>query len=197
MVDVENAIAKAVSQLERNMPEALERSKSLNFVEVEAQLRCFRFFESQGFPLQVNDERLGEQICAAEGGDAAADACLRVAAAMFLERGQTVPVSLGSYIARSLRASLPRPRKHRLQNRARDGVIFDCINDAIKLGFSPTRNAASRGREDCTLSACAIVATALSKIGMHISEEAVEKVWNKMTGPNLIFARPKQMVRNV
>ena len=55
--------------------------------------------------------------------------------------------------------------------------ICFCIKLLVEQGFRPTRNVASRGGE--TESACSIVRAALERIGVYLSEDAIEKIWQK------------------
>src|SRR5262249_59547477 len=54
----------------------------------------------------------------------------------------------------------------------RDGYIAEAVYDATRRGFPPTRNAATRGKE----SACSLVAKALARVGVNLSERTVEDI---------------------
>jgi len=60
----------------------------------------------------------------------------------------------------------------------RNMFIAHVIEQAAKRGFAPTRNAASRGKQE---SACSIVAAALGQVGIHMSERTVEEMWASHT----------------
>lgn len=67
------------------------------------------------------------------------------------------------------------PGKHRNGPRTamRDVQIVCAILIAQKHGLARTRNGATKIRH----SACSIVAEELSRIGIHLSEPAIEKIW--------------------
>lgn len=180
MRTVDEAVEKARWAL-RHMPTDLEFSGALNFAEEEAQLRLLWLYNNDCRPSrQLDETRLNEQISLADAGVAEADALLRVAAAELLEQCRPLPEELAMFTARALRISIRHRRKHRFQNRIRDLHIAMCVCSVAELGFHPTRNPASRGSEDAVMSACAITAKALGDFGIHLTEEAVEKVWQKM-----------------
>ena len=111
----------------------------------------------------------------AQNGDVAADEQLRVAAITLLEAGTPLPFALSQHVTGILREALP--RKHKLANRERDMEICFCVKHLVEQGFRPTRNVASRGGE--TESACSIVRAALERVGVNLSEDAIEKIWQK------------------
>jgi effector-binding domain-containing protein len=59
------------------------------------------------------------------------------------------------------------------KNSARDWVIGSTVESLRSFGFRPTRNRAERQRQ----SGCSIVADVLASNGLHLSEQAVEKIW--------------------
>jgi hypothetical protein len=116
---------------------------------------------------------------------------LLVLAADLIERGEPLPASLRQLVVTTLR--LPRPplrlsmrgsgkreRKH-----GRDRAIWSTVNEvADKTGFRPTRNRAGRAK-GAPPSACSIVAEVLGKLGVLLSEDAVEKIWLTHKNPKL------------
>ena len=48
------------------------------------------------------------------------------------------------------------------------------VSRLVDIGIKPTRNRAAR---DNTESGCSAVAKALARVGIHIDETGVEKVW--------------------
>lgn len=50
------------------------------------------------------------------------------------------------------------------------------ILNVTMLGFRPTRNRATEAEF-----ACSIVARALGRLGVHLSESAVEKIWERFS----------------
>ena len=113
-----------------------------------------------------------------QNGDVEANEQLRVAAMMLLETGNPLPFALSRYLIGILRKGLP--LKHKLANRGRDLQVCFCIKLLVEEGFLPTRNLASRGSD--TESACSVVRAALEKMGIVMSEDAIEKIWKKSRG---------------
>jgi hypothetical protein len=64
------------------------------------------------------------------------------------------------------------------KNFARDWFIGRTVEELRRFGFSPTRNRAERQRQ----SGCSIVAEVLADGGLHLSEQAVEKIWRHHHG---------------
>jgi hypothetical protein len=67
-----------------------------------------------------------------------------------------------------------RPGRRSYANHLRDWSIAEAVLENVKEGFRPTRNPASK-----QASACCIVKLALERIGVHLSEKAVERIWAK------------------
>lgn len=59
------------------------------------------------------------------------------------------------------------------KNFARDWYIAKAVKGVRAFGFKPTRNREEKKRE----SACSIVGKVLGSGGLHLSEQAVEKIW--------------------
>jgi hypothetical protein len=63
----------------------------------------------------------------------------------------------------------------------RDFWIGMAVKALIDDGFEPTRNWAKRGNEGDP-SACAIVAMALNRLRVPITEAAIKKIWERQRG---------------
>ncbi len=62
--------------------------------------------------------------------------------------------------------------------KTRDLIIVHAIAEVSKaFGYNPTRSRASKDKAG-TDSACSIVMEALRQVGVNMSEEAVERIWN-------------------
>jgi hypothetical protein len=106
-----------------------------------------------------------------------------------LERNEIPPLLARELVISRLRRDLagaqPRHRgRDPFANMERDLCIVVAVGQtAQKFGFALTRNRATRDLEKRE-SACSIVAAALKRLGVEgISEDAVEKVWARWTGP--------------
>lgn len=170
--ETEAAIEVARMHLKRVLPGAMQESK----VEIQIRLEIL----SSGllepvFPEAYDGMQVRLLVERALNGDVEADEQLRVAAIILLEAGMPLPVALGQYVTGILREALP--RKHKLANRERDIQICFAVQRIAEQGFRPTRNVASRGGE--TQSACSIVRAALERMGIYLSEDAIEKIWQK------------------
>jgi hypothetical protein len=116
------------------------------------------------------------QLGGALGKNRDPDRGLRRAAHSYVARltDEAMPERLRKYVCRMLEEAKPLDRSTYFQ---RDLWITFNVNQIVRLfGFAPTRNAESRrkGREE---SACSIVATALRKLGVHLSERTIEDMW--------------------
>jgi hypothetical protein len=115
-----------------------------------------------------------------------ADEVLREAAARLIVEGKPLPPTLRYYVVEEVlrRATSTVARRKTGPNRdintARDVTIGTAVSRVVEHhGFPQTRNKATRdkaGRD----SACSIVADALEEVGIHMSEDAVEKVWHNL-----------------
>ena len=61
------------------------------------------------------------------------------------------------------------------KNSARDRYIASTVEKLRSFGFKPTRNREEKRRD----SGCSVVAKVLASGGLHLSEQAVEKIWQK------------------
>ena len=177
--EAQAAIAFIRMHLERVLPGVRQESQ----IEIELRLEILTagLLEPE-FPEGCDGTQVNMLIERAQNGDVFADQKLRVLTIILLETGTQLPFSLRQYVSGILRK--PLPRKHRLANRGRDIQISFAVERLVEQGFRPTRNLASRGGG--SESGCSIVRAALEGMGIHLSEDAIEKIW-KRTG-NLIGA---------
>jgi hypothetical protein len=65
----------------------------------------------------------------------------------------------------------------------RDIYIAETVDGIVGRGFPATRNEATRAKErrgaPANQSACSIVAKALARIGAHVEERSIEKIWKQ------------------
>jgi hypothetical protein len=120
---------------------------------------------------------------AREGDPIAMEATWEIAA-NFVDAGYVLPEGLRQYIVDLLLGSAvitPAKRRGRTHyvNYGRDFQIACVIRHIMDRGFRPTRNNATENE-----SACSIVNRALQRLGLHLSEGAVVKIWEKF-GPEL------------
>lgn len=112
----------------------------------------------------------------ARGGDIEADCALRV---RILEDAQNGALTREkcSVLGWLLLAPRPEPRASReLKNR--NFFIATAVCRTTALGFLPTRNKASYE----SVSACQVVARALTRLGLPMTENAVRAVWDDNKG---------------
>jgi hypothetical protein len=130
----------------------------------------------------IYDDEKGERLIArAKAGDEVAHKVLCSIASRFIAGDCAMPASLGRYAAEVLgRQSQGAPRRRRGRdpygNHVRDFHITSAVLNVARLGLKPTRNRATEKE-----SACSIVRGALEKLGVHLSEAAVEKIWERVS----------------
>jgi hypothetical protein len=134
-------------------------------------------------PYEYYDVKKAEAlIIRARQGDAIAmDATWQIAA-NFVDEGCVLPEGLRQYIVDLLlgiETATPAIRRGRAHyaNFERDFKIACVIRHIVDRGFRPTRNNATENE-----SACSIVKQALQRLGLHLTEGAVVKIWEKF-GP--------------
>jgi hypothetical protein len=139
-----------------------------------------KFLGTPGRHHIYDDEEKGAELIAkaANGDDVAHNVLCKIAAA-FVEGGCAMPARLREYITEALRSQAREaPQRRRGQdpyaNHGRNFCVACAILHVVKLGFRPTRNRATEDE-----SACSIVAQALAKFGIHLSDSAVEKIWGQ------------------
>ena len=194
--DVANAIELAYEDLTED--KSILREGRLTAQESAHLLELLNVTSSGDVPLVLNedgrlvprnyvaspdiydDEQGARLIVKARAGDYVAKSVLYRLAADFVESGWAMPKRLGEYIGHRLKAealnSRKRPGRDPYANRRRNFRIARTICEVVKLGFRPTRNRASQNK-----SACSIVAQALARGGIHLSESAVEKIWQRFS----------------
>ena len=164
-----DAISAAAEVLKRWLPSATRHDGRDYFLEIE-MLSLLDL--TAGFDRMVN---LVEK---ARRGDADADSLLQKVGLQFVSAGAPIPEPLRGYIADHLRDQtkpMRRRGKHRQADLLRNFAITYLIARVAEHGFLATRNRETRNQE----SACSILAAALVKAGVHMSETGVEKIWNK------------------
>ena len=127
----------------------------------------------------INDnERRERLIDKARKGDRVATKLLCDAAAEFIEEGKQLPQGLRAYIVEVLRKPDDTPKKRGqdpFANYPRNFDIACTIANVVSMGFKATRNQATEAE-----SACSIVQQALERVGVHMSEANVEKIWERL-----------------
>lgn len=190
-IDTEAAIKLVQQDLERHLayeeehwlgPEdtALEKARRSGIVEPDGMgmgqiLRDPNggFVLLRGRPLDM--DKLDHLLKAAAAGDKDADLQVTAIALWFLERGQSPPPAFHELEISLWRKRLPKPRR-------KDGRDFRYCMEIHRLqqyGFSPTRNRALHGDPDAPESGCSILKKALARMGIHVSEHTLEKIWEK------------------
>jgi hypothetical protein len=116
---------------------------------------------------------------ARKGNDPEADAELCEWGALAVSSAGNIPLPLRRYIADKLLEQAEAARRKRGQHPdtflLRNFSIMYAVARLSERGFHPTRNPAQRSQE----SACSIVTVALGRVGTHMSEDNVEKVWGQ------------------
>jgi hypothetical protein len=130
----------------------------------------------------VYDDEKGERLIAkASAGDQAAHKVLCKIAADFVAGSCVLPTRLREYIAKALRSQAEEEQQKRrgqdpYANFTRNFQIASTVLEVVRLGFRPTRNRATEAE-----SACSITMHALAKYDLHLSEGAVEKIWQQFS----------------
>jgi hypothetical protein len=106
----------------------------------------------------------------ARRGDREADTILRNRIWLDLARcGPTDEIKL--WLQRLLFVDRPPPDE--TANQGRDEWITTAVSKVVGLGFNPTRSRANKKVE----SACSIVTKALTRVGIHKTESAINEIW--------------------
>ena len=140
-------------------------------------------FEGLDGKLVQYDDSKGEKLVKkALDGDADADAALCEIAFKYVLFGCELPPNLRAYIALLLRRRSETPGRRRrggdkYANVDRNVFIVGALTHLKHRGFKPTRNRESKN--DRRESGCSIVAQALKRIGIHITEVGIEEVWRQ------------------
>lgn len=125
-----------------------------------------------------DDEKGANLVERALDGDDVADSVLCAIAAKFVGTGCLMPDRLRNYtVDKLMRIASAPPRRRRgrydpHQNHNRDFAIACAVMALTRGGLFPTRNEATERP-----SACSTVSIALERIGIQLSEGAVNKIW--------------------
>jgi len=131
----------------------------------------------QGHWLPITHDRVDTMITLAEAGWHNAHEAVCNGADSMIMNNEPMPDRLRAYIIGLAREGKPRPSKpgkNAFDNFGRNICIVVAIKRLVEMGLSATRNEASESP-----SACSIVAEVYARFGVHMSERAVEKVWEK------------------
>jgi hypothetical protein len=85
-----------------------------------------------------------------------------------------LPAALRGYVVTAARIPRAFGRGRKPASIHRDEAIFRAIEKIVQRGFSPTRSPASNHE-----SACSIVYTALSDIGLSLAEGTIAEIWER------------------
>jgi hypothetical protein len=103
---------------------------------------------------------------------------VRMLGALFIESGEPLPSVLRDWLVQDLRA--PRLEYAVRGYWTRDAFIRITVHMLVKqFGMNATRGKISRSKDRANECGCSIVARALGKVGFSLSEDAVEKIWNR------------------
>jgi hypothetical protein len=134
---------------------------------IEAACEEFRWLKERwGFPKKLPDEP---------------DFLLRTQAHDIIKTlpDEVLPAHLRDYVCGLLSKTPDGVR--RTYAAGRDLYIAEVVDGIVGRGFPPTRNEATRARErygaSANESACSIVAKALARVGVHMSERSIEDLW--------------------
>ena len=124
----------------------------------------------------------------------AADLFFPLLVAEFIEHKEPLPESFRQWLVECLR-HLPQRRSAPLfnlscspgilgrRNQHRDYQIGRAVLGVVtRYQIRPTRNRAKRYTANASESACSIVAKALGTLGINLTENAVEAIWNRLRG---------------
>jgi hypothetical protein len=134
---------------------------------------------------RIDNEELLDLIRGAREGHETTHAYILAVAAALIENGDCLPGPLKEFVVEFLREpQKPRtgPGRKRSKLFMRDNYIgFVMAMICIHWKFFPTRN-------DATIepSAASIAQKALEQVGIHLTEPAINKVWNKSEGKRYI-----------
>jgi len=149
----------------KGMVEILPRGDGLSIIVPESAEQRHR----------MDHDELVDLIAAAREEEDAHDYLLAVAAAL-MDNDYSLPVPPKEFVIEFLRNSEgPRRKPGRKRDYQRDECIAWVVATiCLRWGFSPTRNEAT-----AEASAISIVKTALEQVGIHLTEAAITKIWDK------------------
>jgi hypothetical protein len=175
-VDEETAIARA-TKWHQTIRDKMTAQASREWLETTAR----------DFLLSNLIDRM-KVIAAADAGDEVADAALAYAFHSMMDRGEKPPACMVAYEARArMRGPIKRKAgRHTWYENWRRDIGIACFVYAVstRLGLNPTRNRESRRAR--RPSAASVVAEAMSRNGVDISESRVNTIWSGLAGS--IFA---------
>jgi len=192
-IDAEKAIELVRRHLERFLQrelaasqrgqgrEDLEKARRSGIVQPDGTTGRWLRRPDSGDPVfflaarRLDSDKLDDLLKAAVAGDKEADEQVTAIAIWLLEAGQPLPSSFSEFLISLLRKRLPKVRG----NRARDFQYCIAVRMMQDHGFSPTRNRALHGDPDASESGCSILSKALAGMGTHVSERALEQIWEK------------------
>jgi hypothetical protein len=160
--------------------ETIQRGNTLSIVVPESPEQLHR----------MDHDELVDLIAAARKGGGAHELLLAVAAAL-IDNDYSLPSPLKEFVIEFLRnPEVPQRGRGRKREYERDDVIAWAVATiCIRWEFSPTRNEATSGP-----SAISIVKRALEKIGIHLTEAAITKIWDKSGPRKELVARHKERI---
>ncbi|MEY9581524.1 hypothetical protein [Sinorhizobium fredii] len=190
-IDKEAAIKLVQEQFERYLPGELEAWERLQVLKFVQNSRRSGIVEPDGPGQWLRHPDTGETIFvrgrllnmakldgllkAAATGDKDADMQARAIAIWLRRNGNPLPDSLLDFAINLLGAGLPKPRG----KGPREIQYCIAIHRLQEYGFNPTRNRSVHGDPNAAASGCLIVSEASARMGEHVSERAVESVWEK------------------
>jgi hypothetical protein len=128
-------------------------------------------------------------IEAADAGDQIADAALRRVAAEMADAGLELPVTLKAYSIKALvRGPVTRSRGRSSFNNWRRDIGIACLVHLVmkRFGLAATRNREQKRRHQP--SACSVVAAALGRTRINITEKTTEGIYRGLAGRFTSFA---------
>src|SRR5215208_4090936 len=124
-------------------------------------------------------DRIESSVQKARAGDQTAAFVLRTVVAELIKRGHPLPPMAREWAVEVItKAAVPAHQNRRgrksITNFGRNNWITTVIDSLWMAGLQPTRNRATTSH--C---GCSIVSEALAQDGFHLSEQAVEKIWQE------------------
>lgn len=178
-IDKETAIKLVQEQLERFLPGELEAQKQPLRDFSSGMLKAWR--SGVATPDGTIDQgKMDDLAAAAAAGDKEAlseVASIAIWLLQILQVGHPLPESFRKLEIELWYEKLPKLKRPR--NLARDIQYGIAIHGLQEYGFSPTRNRSAHGDPNAPASACSIVSEASARMGEDVSEQTLEKIWEK------------------
>lgn len=114
---------------------------------------------------------------AQEDGD---DDSIKELAAIMLSRGEILPAAMQEFVVGYLKGPMPVAKKASRGPNPRSNAVRDIVIRrtvawiAKRYDLKPTKNAETSTAE----SGCSIVTAALARVGIHMQEKTIEKIWD-------------------